>query len=107
MNFIKKLLFSFLAWFGVCVVVTLIIFFVGTIIFPFNFTFRSVFWPMLIACYCLDLILSLFLSPWQKVYKYELSLGKTKRSAFEAACEKVKYKPPRAILKFFRLKLKC
>lgn len=79
--------------------VTLILWFVATVIFTANWPFRFFFWLTFCLLMSLEILLSVFVFPWTKEYINQLRHGKTKKAAFDLAC-KIRLRPPKFILSF-------
>ncbi len=66
---------------------------------PYRSVFIHVFLWGLLVLLVLDVILSITIQPWIKAYRKVISEGKIPGAAFKIACDNVKFKPPKFVLK--------
>lgn len=100
----KKLLKGIFGWLGISLVLAGIIWFMTTVLGTLGWTYRLVFWNIFIWGYITLTLIEFILSatniaPWITEYKVQLRYGKKESAAFDSACDKIKWCPPKWILK--------
>lgn len=103
MKFNKKFILSVTLWFVVCLVITAIAMFIGTILLTFYWSFRSIFWPIFIwsgiFMFVLMLLWAIFIQEWKNIYEAQLRVGRTEQVALDNACFMVRCRLPKWLLR--------
>jgi hypothetical protein len=98
-SLLRTLGYMLVGWIIIAVLLAATIWFVGTVLLSYEFSYRTVFWPLFIWPTLMHGLLIVWTHHFMRVLQQQVTLGKRFGTAVEIACDEVRFRPPRWTLR--------